>query len=454
MAPAAKPADPAPADPPADDPMDADAEAEEHEEEAESESEAQPLKKRGRRKRLPREPSTPATGRPSRERKTVERYSELTPRSTPAKKSAAILQGSGTKLKEIPNVFFKLSKRKVDDNLQSLHTILFGRRSNAHFLKRNLAQFSGFVWTDNPEKQRNRIKEKLDKMNKEKLIDFCDILDVQAKQLKKEEVSAKLLEFLESPCITRDVVISDVKKGKKRRRKSKGTSQATAEGASGEKKKRKSRKQAVEAENENDEDDAGPAGDSSMGESDEDSEVKEETKNDEEPEVTPVKKKSTDDKQGKKEAGSKAKEKDASAKKTPKSVKRVSKPDVELESKKAAKKTPKNSTKESSTPVGKAKKKVAKPKKDVGKESQNNSKARKKRGAKASGENKGKGKVAPTTKQLHGVVSNILKEVDFNTVCRCKLLCCVHVAFLVFYDADLATLLPSCRQLWLTFSGN
>uniref|UniRef100_A0A453GDK4 Uncharacterized protein n=1 Tax=Aegilops tauschii subsp. strangulata TaxID=200361 RepID=A0A453GDK4_AEGTS len=125
-------------------------------------------------------------GRPSRERKTVERYAELTPRSTPAKKSAAILQGSGTKLKEIPNVFFKLSKRKADDNLQSLHTLLFGRKSNVHFLKRNLAQFSGFVWTDNPEKQRNRIKERLDKMNKEKLLDFCDILDVQAKHTLKK----------------------------------------------------------------------------------------------------------------------------------------------------------------------------------------------------------------------------------------------------------------------------
>ncbi|XP_047056309.1 DEK domain-containing chromatin-associated protein 1-like [Lolium rigidum] len=44
-----------------------------------------------------------------------------------------------------------------------------------------------------------------------------------------------------------------------------------------------------------------------------------------------------------------------------------------------------------------------------------------KRGAKASSENKGKGKgsndagSAPTTKQLHAVVSDILKEVDFNT---------------------------------------
>jgi hypothetical protein len=48
----------------------------------------------------------------------------------------------------------------------------------------------------------------------------------------QEEVSAKLLEFLESPCITRDVVLTDDKKGKKRGRRSKGNGQATAEGAS------------------------------------------------------------------------------------------------------------------------------------------------------------------------------------------------------------------------------
>jgi protein DEK len=203
-------------------------------------------RKRGRRKKGEAEkekekppPATPTIERPSRERKTVERYSELAPRVTPAKKSPAILQGSGSKLKDIPNIQFKLSKRKADENLQSLHVLMYGRKSNVrllhtlfsfnvicsssflnvfnslqvHFLKRNISQFSGFVWTDNQEKQRTRIKEKLDKFNKEKLLDFCEILDIHVSRAatKKEEVSAKLLEFLESPCITRDVVLTDDK---------------------------------------------------------------------------------------------------------------------------------------------------------------------------------------------------------------------------------------------------
>ncbi|XP_051227868.1 DEK domain-containing chromatin-associated protein 1 [Lolium perenne] len=427
MATDAKPASPAP-----EDPMDAEPEAEkaesgaeeEEEQEDDGDEEEQQPKKRGRRKMLAGEErplASPASERPSRERKTVERYAELTPRSTSAKKTTVILQGPGTMLKEIPNVSFKLSKRKSDEVLQSLHTIMFGKKSRVHFLKRNISQFSGFVWIENEDKQRTKVKDKLDKFNKEKLLDFCEILDINVKgTLKKEEVSAKLLEFLESPCITRDVVLTEVKKGKKRGRKSKASGQSSAEGASGEKKKRKSRKQAVEAEKENDEEDAGPAGseDVPMGE-DDDSEAQEDAGSDEEPEETPAKKKSTDGKQGKKEAGSKVKENDASGKKASTKPAKA-KPDVEPESKKAGKKASKSSTKEPNTPVDKATKKASKPKKDE-KENQSNNKTPKKRGAKASSENKGKGKgstdagSAPTTKELHAVVSDILKEVDFNT---------------------------------------
>uniref|UniRef100_A0A0D9YJE8 DEK-C domain-containing protein n=1 Tax=Oryza glumipatula TaxID=40148 RepID=A0A0D9YJE8_9ORYZ len=383
-------------------------------------------------------PATPTIERPSRERKTVERYSELAPRVTPAKKSPAILQGSGSKLKDIPNIQFKLSKRKADENLQSLHVLMYGRKSNVHFLKRNISQFSGFVWTDNQEKQRTRIKEKLDKFNKERLLDFCEILDIHVSRAatKKEEVSAKLLEFLESPCITRDVVLTDDKKGKKRGRRSKGNGQATAEGASDGKKRRKSRKQSTEAAKENDdEDDEGPAGseDASMGEEDDEgSEAKDNAGSDEEPDEPPAKKKATDDKQTKK-----AKEKDATAKKaSTRPAKGVSKPsqdteeddepEVELESKKVVKKVSKSS-KESDVTVDKTTKKASKSKKDEGKDGQNNNsgalnnKARKKDAAKTTNKNKGKGKgsteagAAPTTEELHAVVSDILKEVDFNT---------------------------------------
>ncbi|KAL6616637.1 hypothetical protein ACP70R_038907 [Stipagrostis hirtigluma subsp. patula] len=433
-----KPASPAAAaeDPPA--------EAEEGEQ---TTPQQQPQKRRGRRKKGEAEaeqktptPRKPSVERPSRERKTVERYAELAQRATRPKKSPAILQGSGTKLKDIPNVSFKLAKRKADENLQSLHVLMYGRKSNVHFLKRNISQFSGFVWTDNQEKNRTRIKEKLEKFNKEKLVDFCEILDIRVNKAttKKEEISAKLLEFLESPCATRDVVLAD-KKGKKRGRKSKGIGQATADGASAEKKRKRSQKQAVEADKENDdEDDAGPAGseDATMGEEgDEDSDASDQAMSDVEPDEPPAKK-STDAKQAKKETGSKAKENDTPAKnastKPSKGASKPSqdaeeKPDVELESKKVGRKTKKSKETDMPADSKKATKKTSKSKKDDGKEGQSNdtgalkNEVSNKDGAKASNKNKGKGKgvadagSAPTYEQLHAVVSEILVEVDFNT---------------------------------------
>ncbi|TKW18584.1 hypothetical protein SEVIR_5G440700v4 [Setaria viridis] len=434
-----KPASPAAAaDPPAGDAKDAAAADPEPAAPAEEKTPQQPEKKRGRRKKgeaqaeaavktPPSRKTGPAAERPSRERKTVERYSELAPRVTPAKKSPAIVQGSGTKLKDIPNVSFKLSKRKTDENLQSLHTLMYGRKSNVHFLKRNISQFSGFVWTDNEGKHRTRIKEKLDKFNKEKLLDFCDILDIYVPKAstKKEEVSAKVLEFLESPCVTRDVVLTDKKKGKKRGRRPKGSGEATPEGASAEKKRKRGRNQAAEAGKENDdEEDGGPAGseDASTGdEGDGDSEANDHAMSDDEPDEPPAKKKSTDVNQVKKEPGSNARENNARGKKaSTKPAKGASKPpqdtkdEPNVEIKKVGRRA--KSSKESDVPKDSNKvNKVSKSKKDDGKESQNN------KAAKPSSKNKGKGKggaeagTAPTTEQLHAVVSSILKEVDFNT---------------------------------------
>jgi protein DEK len=110
---AAKPASPPAADPPADDPMDADPAppaVEEKEKEEEATPQKQPEKKRGGRrkkgeaaaaeKKTPpsKKSAGPTAERPSRERKTVERYAELAPRATPAKKSPAIVQVSRQRL--------------------------------------------------------------------------------------------------------------------------------------------------------------------------------------------------------------------------------------------------------------------------------------------------------------------------------------------------------------------
>ncbi|CAA6659987.1 unnamed protein product [Spirodela intermedia] len=206
----------------------------EEKEEAEGEegNEVEGKKKRGRKPGKPKDESTekkvakkkqareakPTVERPTRERKTVERFSEMSPQSASGTKAVSIKQGSGTKLKDIPNVFYKISKRKADENLQLLHTILFAKKAKVLYLKRNIYQFSGFVWTENEEKQKAKVKEKLDKCVKDKLLDFCDILDVPVSRatMKKEDISAKLLGFLESPHATRDVILAEKEQKQKK----------------------------------------------------------------------------------------------------------------------------------------------------------------------------------------------------------------------------------------------
>ncbi|KAG8054120.1 hypothetical protein GUJ93_ZPchr0001g29881 [Zizania palustris] len=365
MASDAKPESPPAADPHADDAKDEDPGREGQDDKA-AEEEPQSGRKRGRRKKGEAEkvsPATPTVERPSRERRRSSATLSSRRASLPPGRLWIEAEGHSQR-------FLQTVKKKGGRESPESSCFNVWKEIKCPFLEENISQFSGFVWTDNQEKHRARIKEKLDRFNKEKLLDFCEILDIHVSKAttKKEEVSAKLLEFLESPCITRDLVLTDKKKGKKRGRRSKGSSQAAAEGASEEKKRTKKRKQSVEAVKENaDEDDEGPAGseDASMGEEDdEDSEAKNNAGSDEEPDEPPAKKKTIDGKQTKK-----SKEKDASGKK-------------------------------SSTKPAKAHKK------DV---------------AKASNTKKGKGqgnaeaRAAPTPEELHAVVSDILKEVDFNT---------------------------------------
>ncbi|RYR19247.1 hypothetical protein Ahy_B03g063975 isoform C [Arachis hypogaea] len=166
-------------------------------------------------------------GRPTRERKSVERYTVSSPHKFPgyaATKTISIDQGNGTQLKDIPNgtsISFSACYFSIISKFVWIFLLIFFNHE-AHTLKRNIGMFSGYVWAENEEKQRAKVKERLDKCVKEKLIDFCDVLNLQINKssLKKEELSAKLLEFLESPHATTDVLLADKeKKGKKRAKK-------------------------------------------------------------------------------------------------------------------------------------------------------------------------------------------------------------------------------------------
>ncbi|XP_012439020.1 DEK domain-containing chromatin-associated protein 1 isoform X1 [Gossypium raimondii] len=386
-----------------------------------------------------KEPMTPSSDRPTRERKVVERYSVPSVARSSTPKPLSIEKGAGTQLKDIPNVAFKLSKRKYDDNLQLLHMILFGKKAKPQRLKRNIGQFSGYVWVENEqEKQKAKVKEKIDKCVKEKLVDFCDLLNIPIMRttVRKEELSAKLLEFLESPCATTDILLAEKEqKGKKRKatpskniasgetsEKSAKKRQSTPQG--GEKRKRSSK---VE---EKDEDVESPVSEDDSHEDDVDTTVKEESDDEEtnskEEEDAPKKSsnKSTSKKIAMDRPDSKLKETSASGKKLT-SAKSSRKSSVSTSKQGASDgdRTPGSKLKGSASKKQKVGKegsidvKLSTKSEVPGKKQTNKSPAKVSTKTQATGKGKSskKPKAEPSREEINEVVVDILKKVDFNT---------------------------------------
>ncbi|KAF3551011.1 hypothetical protein DY000_02006298 [Brassica cretica] len=300
--------------------------------------------------------------------------------------------GRGTQLKEIPNVAYKLSKRKPDDNLFLLHTILYGKKGKVQTLKRNIGLFSGFVWSEQEEeKQRARTKEKIEKCIKDKLIDFCDVLDIPINKsnVKKEELVVSVLEFLLCPKATRDVVLTDPEKETKKRKKSTAKNVTSGESSDvpakifinalitgGER-----RRQTKESGNKQDQ---------------------------------PSKSEDTETEDEK----DKAEEKKSTSKKN--SSKRTKKEKPAAEEEKSLKGSARSGRKSSlkvvkSTSSSSKKQKVDKDDSSKEKGKKQTSKPQAK-GSKDQGKASKKGnKREPTRKEMHVVVAKILKEVDFNT---------------------------------------
>ncbi|CAM8888416.1 unnamed protein product [Rhodiola kirilowii] len=175
-------------------------------------------------------PVSSVSSRPVRERKSVERLVASIEKDVI--REIFVKKGSGVALKDIPNVAYKLSKKKNDETFKQLHTILFGRRGKAIHMKNHVSQFSGFVWRDNEEKNKMKVREKFEKLVKEKLIEFCDVLDIPITNkvtTKKEEVVTKIMEFLASPHPRTDVLLSEKEQSEKtiKRKRSAGQGSPT-----------------------------------------------------------------------------------------------------------------------------------------------------------------------------------------------------------------------------------
>ncbi|CAL9088615.1 unnamed protein product [Musa textilis] len=155
--------------------------------------------------------------RPVRERKTVERLVEVIEKEP--NKEFQVEKGRGTPLKDIPNVAYKLARKKPAD-IKLIHQTLFGRKGKAVNFKSHILQFSGFVWHESDEKQRAKMKEKLDKYVKDTLLDLCDLFDLSVSRAnsRKEDLVTKLLDFLVAPHSTTDSVHAEDQKSRKRKR--------------------------------------------------------------------------------------------------------------------------------------------------------------------------------------------------------------------------------------------
>ncbi|KAK4351117.1 hypothetical protein RND71_030430 [Anisodus tanguticus] len=425
--------------------------------------EEKPIKK----KESEEEPKTPIS-RPTRERKTVERYSESsdargsTPKPLSIRKVSDLVAqlidymnfhnvvqccnphfGSGTQLKDIPNVAYKLSKRKPDDNLQILHNILYGKKSKVHSLKKNIGQFSGFVWVENEEKQRGKTKEKLDKCVKEKLLDFCDVLNIPVSRsaAKKDELSVKLLEFLESPHPTTDSLLADKEQGKKQKRKGTASKSAgSSDNTTGKSVKQKHQKfeagvkrkwsskteeeeaddqQPSDSGDDSENDDEAPKEGSDQEESgSEKDEKQEEDEVEEKPKKNKSNEKISSKKSAKKDSGSKTAEKSKAIEKgsPAKSSKSSSKSTPSsLASKKGASAADSTSKTKKEKAEKKSKKEETEPVKENSSGKKQSSKSTSKISEKGKGKSVKKAKAEPSNEELHEVVANILKEVDFNT---------------------------------------
>ncbi|KAH6799215.1 hypothetical protein C2S51_035699 [Perilla frutescens var. frutescens] len=382
-------------------------------------------------------PRTPGSDRPTRERKTVERFTvnESARSSTP--KPLAIEKGQGTQLKDIPNVAFKLSKRKADENLHLLHTILFGKKAKVHNLKKNIGLFSGFVWAENEGKQRAKVKEKLDKCVKEKMLDFCDVLNIPVNKatVKKEELLAKLLEFLESPHATSDMLLADKEKGKRRKSnapaiKSPGSSNPAGgkytkkqklDSESGKKRKHSTEENDDKSEPSQSEDDQDDDNKVPQVETDDkENDSGEETGEEKDVPSTQVVETSSVNRSAKKKDTGRNVEKSARSKipaeasNTP--AKSTKKSSGSMSKKDAANSEAKSKQKAISTEKQKAEKKS-----EVGTSTPAKAKAASKSSTKVLKKDQGEGKSSkkakkgPTREEMHSVVVNILKEVDFNT---------------------------------------
>ncbi|GKB16751.1 DEK protein [Tanacetum coccineum] len=273
-------------------------------------------------------------------------------------------------------------------------------------IKSDILQFSGFVWHDNEVKQKAKVQEKLNRLNKEKLFEFCDLLDIPIAKTtaEKEDVIEKLIDFMLLPHATTSESHTEKEqassKGKRKResKKSESKSEATPTKNSSKKKKTQSESEedsenSQDKEEETDSENKEVNGGSDTSESEEEhvseSESEEESKKHKRGSKKPISKKQS-------APNSKSKKKVAPKKSS------------------GEKKTPTETKEETVTKTFSRKKKdqVVEEKSSSAKKSASKEKSGKKDAEK---EKPKEEKLKPSDDEVKAAISELLKGVDFNT---------------------------------------
>jgi hypothetical protein len=187
-------------------------------------SEAKP---KSAKKKAPASIAAPPTeeggGRSKRERKTVEFYDPLAGKKQ-EEDEAMIKEGSGIKLRDIPNVAFKLSKITGSDDLcEAFHRVLYKRAGASKTRKRDILNFSGFVFGDTEEKEIESRKTGLNKWKLDLIHRLLDVLDIPRPSAGNDKAAKieKILEFLKEPRALSSVDLASKEADKKEKLKAK-----------------------------------------------------------------------------------------------------------------------------------------------------------------------------------------------------------------------------------------
>ena len=154
-------------------------------------------------------------GRQRRERKSVERLTLETTKSSPQDK---MQEGKGTMLRDIPNISYKLSKiTGRSEVVEALHMLMYRRKGTAQSRKREVLDFRGLSFSDesSEEKEIESRMTSMGKMTVAIIHEMMDLLDIKRGNGDKMSKMELLMSFLKQPKRLSDVDLAAKDAGKK-----------------------------------------------------------------------------------------------------------------------------------------------------------------------------------------------------------------------------------------------